>query len=43
MIKAIMSGNFDTDSLAELAVGRLKARKRTQRSPAGHFAIIMVL
>ena len=27
MIKAIMSGNFDTDSLAELAVGRLKGKK----------------
>jgi len=39
MIKAIMSGNFDTDSLAELAVGRLKGKKReTQGSPAGAFS-----
>ena len=27
MIKAIMSGNCDADSLAELAVGRLKGKK----------------
>jgi len=33
-----MFGNFDTDSLAELAVGRLRARKRNSKKPCqGHF------
>jgi len=39
MIKAIMSGNFDTDSLAELAVGRLKGKKeKLKEAPAGIFS-----
>jgi len=38
MIKAIMSGNFDTDSLAELAVGRLKGKKeKLKEALQGHF------
>jgi hypothetical protein len=38
MIKAIMSGNFDTDSLAELAVGRLKGKKEKLKDALqGHF------
>jgi len=37
MIKAIMSA-IDTDSLAELAVGDSRARKRNSRSPAGTFS-----
>ena len=38
MIKAIMSGNFDTDSLAELAVGRLKGKKeKLKEALQGYF------
>ena len=38
MIKAIMSGNFDTDSLADLAVGRLKGKKeKLKEALQGHF------
>ena len=38
MIKAIMSGNVDTDSLAELAVGRLKGKKeKLKEALQGHF------
>lgn len=38
MIKAIMLGNFDTESLADLAVGRLKGKKeKLKEALQGHF------